>query len=70
MKIHIDIRDDIPPEVALDKVTQVVKGGRISKYNTLYCYLTVFPDSIAVAVNEYRKSDCFVVYKSKYKSLT
>jgi hypothetical protein len=69
MKIHIDIKDDIDPVIALDKVTQVIQQGRVSKNNTLYCYLTVFePEKIAVVTRDYRKSDCFVVYKTKRKT--
>lgn len=67
MKIHIEIRDDIDPEVALTRVTKVVSGGRVSKNNTLYCYGTTWEDGICVHVRDYRKSDCFVVYKSKRK---
>jgi hypothetical protein len=63
MKIHIDIRDGIEPQVAVEKVLCVIKNGRISKNNTLFCYLSVFPDNIAVTVNDNRKSDCFVVSK-------
>lgn len=62
-KIHIDIRDDIPQEIALEHVLKVIKQGRISKDGKLYCYLTVFENGINVATNDYRKSDCFVVYK-------
>ena len=64
-KIHITIHDDIKPEIALLRIATVVSEGRISKDNTKYCWLTVFSDDIAVAVNDYRKSDCFVVYKDK-----
>jgi hypothetical protein len=66
-KIHIDIRDGIPQELAVEKVLKVIKQGRISKDDTIYCHLTVFEDGIHVAVNDYRKSDCFIVYKSKRK---
>ena len=33
------------------------------KNKTLYCYSTTWEDDICVGVREYRKSDCFVVYK-------
>jgi hypothetical protein len=65
MKIHIDIRDDIKPEIALERVKQVIKGGRVSKNNTMYCFMSIFGDNITVVTREYRKSDCFVVYKYK-----
>ena len=64
----IDIRDKIPDDLALELVRQVVREGRQSKDNTLYTYLTIFhfdSGDIAVATREYRKSDCFVVYRSK-----
>jgi hypothetical protein len=65
MRIHIDIRDNIDPEDAVRRVAQVISGGKISKNNTMYCFLTTWKDGIAVATNEYRKSDCFVVWKNK-----
>jgi hypothetical protein len=67
-KIHITIEDGIEPAVALDHVRSVVKHGRISKYNTLYCYLTLFPDGTMVQTNDYRKSDCFVVCKDRRRN--
>ena len=47
-KIHITIEDGIEPVVALDHVRSVVKHGRISKNDTMYCYLTLFPDGTMV----------------------
>lgn len=41
MKIHIDIRDDIPATVALRCVEDVVKEGRVSANGTMFCYATV-----------------------------
>jgi len=67
MKIHIDIRDDIDPEVAVRRVANVISDDRISRNNTLYCYLTTWTDGICVSVRDYRKSDCFVVWKDKNK---
>lgn len=69
MKIHIDIRDNINEETALNRVMQVIKLGRISKDNTMYCYMTAFNDGINVSTNDYRKSDCFIVWKNKDKQL-
>ena len=65
MKIHIDIRDDISTVDALDAVSRVISKGRVSKNNTMYCFLTIFSNRIAVSTNEYRKSDCFTVWKYK-----
>ena len=63
MKIHIDIRSGIDPEDAVRKVAQVINGGRISKDNTKYCFITTWADDTIVCTRDYRKSDCFVVYK-------
>jgi hypothetical protein len=65
MKIHVDIRDNINPEEALRRVVHVISQGRISKNNTMYCHLTIWRDNIAVSTRDYRKSDCFVVFKYK-----
>ena len=70
MKIHIDIRDDIPPNVALRCVTRVVEEGRVSAHGTMYAYATTFDTclgEIGVVARPYRKSDCFLVYKKKLK---
>lgn len=67
-KIHIDIRDDISPDLALECVKQVVKMGRISDGGKVYCYATTMETSegdILVWTNQYRKSDCFRVEKEK-----
>lgn len=69
--MKIDIRDNIPPVIALELVKQVVSEGKISdgehgkKY---YCWATLFHTNIGdimVATRQYRKSDCFIVYKHK-----
>lgn len=62
-KIHIDIRDNIDHETAIKRVLKVVQDGRVSSDNTEYCWLTTWTDNIAVSVRDYRKSDCFIVYK-------
>lgn len=66
MKIHIDIRDDIPPSTALQLVKNVVDRGRISGNGKYYCFATIFDTNIGdiwVYTNLYRKSDCFIVKK-------
>ncbi len=65
MKIIIDIRDNIDYSLAMERVSSVVDKGRISKNKTLYCYHTAWSDGINVSVRDYRKNDCFVVYKTK-----
>ena len=68
-KIHIDIRDNIKPELALGLVASVVAIGKISNGEhgkMYYCWGTVFdtPDGeIMVSTRQYRKTDCFVVHK-------
>lgn len=69
IKINIDIRDNIEPGLALHLVARVIAGGKISKGENgkmYYCWATLFdtPDGeIMVWTRQYRKSDCFVVYK-------
>ena len=68
-KIHIDIRDNIKAELALRLVSRVIAGGKISKGENgkmYYCWATVFDTTdgeIVVSTRQYRKTDCFVVYK-------
>jgi len=64
MKIIIDVRDDIPYEVAMERVMHVIKQGRVSKNGKLFCYGTTCSDGIKVYTRDYRKNDCFVVLKS------
>ena len=67
--MKIDIRDNISEEIALELVLDVVKKGRVSQGEhgkMYYCWVTIFNvDGIeyAVSVRQYRKIDCFVVYK-------
>lgn len=62
----IDIKDDIPYDIALTYLLKVIKAGRISNNGHSYCYSTIFKTSIGdIVVNtrEYRKSDCFLIFK-------
>jgi len=69
LKINIDIRDNIKPGLALHLVARVIDAGKISKGENgkmYYCWLTVFdtPDGdIAVSTRQYRRNDCFIVWK-------
>lgn len=69
-KIHIEIRDDIKPEIALSCIVRVVANGKISKGENgkmYYCWATTFdtPDGeLTVWTRQYRKTDCFVVLKN------
>jgi len=65
MRIHIDIRHDIPTDLALRCVAKVIEQGRVSANGKMYAYATVFDThsgEVWVAARPYRKSDCFLVY--------
>lgn len=76
MKIEIEIRDDISPNIALDCVGNVISKGRISKganNKMYYCWCSTFSIfniddidyKVAVWVRNNRKNDCFIVSKNK-----
>ena len=64
-RIIINIHDNTPQEIAVERVLSVIKGGRVSKNNALYCYGSIFSDGVHVFVNDYRKADVFSVYTKK-----
>ena len=67
--MKIDIRDNIPDAIAVECVMHVVRAGRISegeKGKKYYCWATILKTpvgEVVVATRQYRKDDCFVVYK-------
>lgn len=69
MRIEIDIRDGITPELALEAVKRVVQEGKVSrgeKGKMYYCWGTTFSTSegeVTVYTRQYRKNGCFMVYK-------
>lgn len=69
MRIEIDIRDNILPEIALECVKQVIASGKTSKDSEgkmHYCWGTTFETRqgfVGVFTREHRKNDCFVVQK-------
>ena len=69
IKININICDNIKPELALRLVARVVAAGKTSKGENgkmYYCWLTTFDTSdgeIMVSTRQYRKNDCFIVWK-------
>lgn len=68
MKIHVDIRNNISPTIALECVMQVIEQGKISNDGKSYCYLTTFNTNegeVWVYPRPYRKTDCFLVYKNE-----
>lgn len=70
MKVEIDIRDDIEPEIALECVQYVIKQGKISRGENdkmYYCWATTFDTAegrVVVCTKQYTKNDCFMVYKN------
>lgn len=68
MRISIDIRHDIPESIALECVKQVIATGKVSGNGTSYCYATTFDTSVGevwVHPRQYRKTNCFLVYKNE-----
>ena len=71
MRINIDVRDDIPAEVALEAVKAVMKKGKISRGENgkmYYCWASLFDTivgSVVVWTRQYRKNECFTVMKDK-----
>lgn len=68
--MKIDIRDNIPDDIAIELVGIVIRQGRISKHKgkDYYCWatqITYRDEDYTVYVRDNRKSDCFVVTKSK-----
>lgn len=68
--MRIDIRDDIPDEIAIGLVGVVIRRGRISKQGDkmYYCWETEIEyddERYMVFVRDNRKTDCFVVTKKK-----
>ena len=70
MRIHIDIRDNVPTDFALRCVAKVIEQGRVSANGEMYAYATAFDThagEVWVAKRLYRKSDCFLVYLNNDK---
>ena len=67
----IKIEDGIDDLTAISLVKLVIENGEISNNGNSYCYLTLFETNdqgeIAVLTQQYRKSPCFKVYRTKSK---
>lgn len=66
--MKIEIRKNIPDEIAIELVRIVVRQGRISKGKDrmYYCWatkITYQDEEYTVHVRDNRKTDCFVVTK-------
>lgn len=60
MKIIMDWSDgDIDAEMAMDRVADVIREGRVSEAGGIhhFCWVTVFKDGLTVAVRRKRKPD-------------
>lgn len=67
--MKIEIRKDIPDEIAIELVRMVIQQGRISKGKDrmYYCWatkITYQDEEYTVYVRDNRKTDCFIVTKS------
>jgi hypothetical protein len=66
--MKIEIRHNIPDEIAIELVGIVIRQGRISKGKdrNYYCWatkITYQDEEYTVYVRDNRKTDCFVVTK-------
>lgn len=66
--MKIEIRKNIPDEIAIELVRIVIQQGRISKGKDrmYYCWatkMTYQDEEYTVYVRDNRKTDCFVVTK-------
>ena len=62
--IIIKNRSHLDDRAALDLVSEVIKGGRISGNGKSYCYATVFqtpPKKVSVCAHRNKASDTFIV---------
>lgn len=62
MKIHLDIRNDISPTIALECVKQVIIQGKVSANGESYCYATAFDTNEGEVNKAFRPNshrDCF-----------
>ena len=68
--MKIEIRDNIPDEIAIELVGVVIRQGRISKKKDkmYYCWVTKITyqgEENTVYVRDNRKTDCFVVTRNR-----
>ena len=64
--MKIEIRDNIPDDIAIELVGIVIRQGRISQKGKCYCWatkITYQDEEYTVYVRDNRKTDCFVVTK-------
>lgn len=66
--MKIDIRDNIPDDIAIELVASVIRQGRISQQGgrKYYCWVTqisYMDEEYVVYTRDNRKTDCFVVTK-------
>lgn len=67
MRVIIEIRDEIIPEVALEKVLRVIRDGRVSGNNDHYCWVTCWDNLRIQVVTRQKRSpksaDSFIVLR-------
>jgi hypothetical protein len=67
-KIIIENRTELPMADVVDYVNQVIRLGRISNYETQYCYATTWKNGIVVEADKNKCSDRFlVIFDEKMK---
>lgn len=64
-QLLIKFPDDMSDIDALNYVRTVVKMGKVSKNNTLYCYCTQFADNTCVSINDRAKWPTFRIWRRK-----
>lgn len=64
-QILIKFPDDMSDDDAMVYVHTVIRQGKISKNNTLYCYVTAFPDKTCVSANDRSKWPTFRIWRRK-----
>ena len=65
-RIIIENRTDLSDDFILEKVSSVIRLGRISNNNKQYCYLSTFVcnnEEYCIVTDLNKKSDKFTVYK-------
>jgi hypothetical protein len=71
-RINIQVRDDVDPAIAVARVAEAMRGGRVSGDGKYYCWVTTFTDGTVVytrgpSAKVVETSDSFIVYKEKHE---
>lgn len=62
-KIIIENRTDIPMELILPKIGEIISEGRVSETSKgkQYCFATRWPDGLTISTSLNKESDKFLV---------